>query len=82
MGTLNHQFQWLKSGRTTGCQKEIFIPEIVDKIDGMILDNRRIVVRELAVSISTEHFTLIFRHEKLPRDGCVNCSHMTLSVTV
>ena len=66
MGTLHHQFQWLRSGllsfvvvvlaQVTGRPKEVITPEIVDKIHGMILDDRRMKVREVAeaVGISTE----------------------------
>ena len=76
MGTLHHQFQWLRSGLlsslvevpaqvTTGRPKEVVTPEIVGKIHGMILDDRRKKVREVAeaVGISAEQvlYCIVFR---------------------
>ncbi|GBP33923.1 Putative uncharacterized protein FLJ37770 [Eumeta japonica] len=88
-------FTELRCGRTStsdaersGRPKEVITPEIVDKIHEMILDDRRMKVRELAhaVGISSERVHHIL-HEYLDmrnslRDGCRDCSHSTISAIV
>lgn len=66
-------FTEFRCGRTStsdaqcsGCSKEVITPEIIDKIHEIILDDRRMKVRELAhaVGISTERVHHIL-HEYL-----------------
>ncbi|GBP03932.1 Histone-lysine N-methyltransferase SETMAR [Eumeta japonica] len=84
-------FTEFRCGRTStsdaersGRPKEVITPEIVDKIHEMILDDRRMKVRELAHAVETKEQSKqwVFRGERGPKKAKQSLSANKVMVTV
>jgi predicted HTH transcriptional regulator len=90
MRTVSRWFQTFRNGsistndaELSGRLVETTIPEIFDKIHDMVMDDRRVKVREIAstVGISSERVhNILHQHlnmKKLSANGCRDCSQLT-----
>jgi hypothetical protein len=95
ISTVYRWFQNFRSSRTStndaersGCLVEDTTPQIFDKIHDMVMDDRRVKVRETASAegISNERVHNIlhqhFNMRKLSANGCRDCSQLTKNKTV